>query len=382
MTVTGTTLGSVHYFSPEQARGDEVTGASDVYSLGHRAVRDADRPPAVRGRLRGRGRAQAPDRGPATARVASCRLPAGLVRDRHARPGARAGGSLPRRRLVCRGAPHLAARTRRPQPPGRRSGRRGRGRRRARCRRPASRPSTSRRRSRRPSGPRSATTAGRTPDRRSDARPAVVDLAAAGPGDRCCWALIGFLGAQVFGGLWPGRHARRPRRADHPAPTTRASRSPPYAPISTGSGSGSPARSARSPTTFARNAVISTEPAAGSQVSEGDTITVVISTGRRDGSGAAPDRPDPQRGDRHAERGAVSQLGGVTQEFRGPGAAGTVIRTDPGAGTAVERNSQVNIVLSGSGADAVADATPRRRPTHAATDPATPTPTPTPAATP
>ncbi|MDQ6682865.1 MAG: protein kinase, partial [Chloroflexota bacterium] len=34
MTVTGTTLGSVHYFSPEQARGDEVTGTSDVYSLG------------------------------------------------------------------------------------------------------------------------------------------------------------------------------------------------------------------------------------------------------------------------------------------------------------------------------------------------------------
>ncbi len=32
MTVTGTTLGSVHYFSPELARGDEVTGASDVYS--------------------------------------------------------------------------------------------------------------------------------------------------------------------------------------------------------------------------------------------------------------------------------------------------------------------------------------------------------------
>src|SRR5688500_20273870 len=33
MTVTGTTLGSVHYFSPEQARGDEVTGTSDVYAL-------------------------------------------------------------------------------------------------------------------------------------------------------------------------------------------------------------------------------------------------------------------------------------------------------------------------------------------------------------
>ena len=34
MTVTGPTLGSVHYFSPEQARGDEVTGQSDVYALG------------------------------------------------------------------------------------------------------------------------------------------------------------------------------------------------------------------------------------------------------------------------------------------------------------------------------------------------------------
>ena len=30
----GTTLGSVHYFSPEQARGEMVTTASDVYSAG------------------------------------------------------------------------------------------------------------------------------------------------------------------------------------------------------------------------------------------------------------------------------------------------------------------------------------------------------------
>jgi tRNA A-37 threonylcarbamoyl transferase component Bud32 len=34
MTLPGTTLGSVHYFSPEQARGDTTTNESDIYSLG------------------------------------------------------------------------------------------------------------------------------------------------------------------------------------------------------------------------------------------------------------------------------------------------------------------------------------------------------------
>ena len=34
LTMPGTTLGSVHYFSPEQARGEMVTTASDVYSAG------------------------------------------------------------------------------------------------------------------------------------------------------------------------------------------------------------------------------------------------------------------------------------------------------------------------------------------------------------
>ena len=34
MTLPGTTLGSVHYFSPEQARGDQTTPSSDIFSLG------------------------------------------------------------------------------------------------------------------------------------------------------------------------------------------------------------------------------------------------------------------------------------------------------------------------------------------------------------
>src|SRR5206468_11921876 len=34
LTLPGTTLGSVHYFSPEQARGELATPSSDIYSLG------------------------------------------------------------------------------------------------------------------------------------------------------------------------------------------------------------------------------------------------------------------------------------------------------------------------------------------------------------
>ncbi len=34
MTLPGTTLGSVHYFSPEQARGESATAGSDVFALG------------------------------------------------------------------------------------------------------------------------------------------------------------------------------------------------------------------------------------------------------------------------------------------------------------------------------------------------------------
>ena len=113
MTVTGTTLGSVHYFSPEQARGDEVTGASDVYALaivlfemltGRRPF-EGDSAAAVALR---RLNEDAPR--PSSLGSPAPRQPRG---DPHARPRSRRRRSLPRRRRVRRGAARLAPRSRR-----------------------------------------------------------------------------------------------------------------------------------------------------------------------------------------------------------------------------------------------------------------------------
>ncbi len=99
-------------------------------------------------------------------------------------------------------------------------------------------------------------------------------------------------------------------------------------------------------------------------MSEGDTITVVISSGTE--TVAVPNLIGQTRSEAAATLDANNlQLGTVSQE---PSAqeAGTVIRSDPGAGTDVERNSQVNLVLSTG-------------PTPSPTPQPTPPPTPTPA---
>ena len=82
LTVPGMTMGSVHYFSPEQARGELVTPASDIYSTGPDALRDAHRAARLPGRLAGRHRRGAALRAAALADGRPPRHPGFAGRDR------------------------------------------------------------------------------------------------------------------------------------------------------------------------------------------------------------------------------------------------------------------------------------------------------------
>ena len=118
---------------------------------------------------------------------------------------------------------------------------------------------------------------------------------------------------------------------------------------------------------IAEDSVIRTQPPAGAQVSEGDEIVVFVSSG-----GETVEVPRLVGQTRDEANATLVQaqlaLGSVSQEFSDQ-PDGTVIRSSPAEGTTVDVGEQVDIVLSRG---------PEPTPTPAPTPPPTPPPTPTP----
>jgi eukaryotic-like serine/threonine-protein kinase len=383
MTVTGTTLGSVHYFSPEQARGDEVTGASDVYALGI----------VLYEMLTGRR----PFEGDSAAGVALKRLnedppppesfrpvPSGLsaivMRALQREPADRFpdAGSFAEALRLWQRDPAAAATALAGMPAA--GGDEGP--------EPVAAPP--------PSGeptvyvpPRvtmpsdRAASAGRPPGRRP---PATTRREEGTP----WWTwllvvlailllgLIGFLGMQILGNLAPG---------SSPSPSAVAFELPDYADDVIAAARRDAENRGLVVTSVDRVAsedveeghVISTTPPAGTLVSSGDSIVFTVSSG--------PDTVAVPRLIGQTEQQAVDTLraaglevGSVSHE---PNAAqeGRVIASNPGEGIDVAKGSQVDLVLSSGptpepATPTPAPATPTPVPPTPTPAPATPTPTP------
>jgi serine/threonine-protein kinase len=369
MTVTGTTLGSVHYFSPEQARGDEVTGASDVYALGI----------VLYEMLTGRR----PFEGDSAAGVALKRLnedppppstfrpvPSGLSaivmralqrepRDRFPDAGSFAEALRVWQKDPAAGAAAAAGVAPAAEPPPE-----------------APIPSSGEPTVYVP--PRVTMPADRAPAavgppggrRPPPARPVeregqpwwiwLVALLAV-----LLLGLLGYLGMQILGSLQPG-----------PTPT------PSIAQFELPNYEGDPIAAVREDLTdrdlvrgpeqrepsdeFAQGQVIRTDPPAGTLVSAGDEIIVVVSSGAD--TVPVPSLIGQTRAEATATLNAVGLNLGLVSHEPSAQEEGTVIRSEPTAGTDVEVGSQVNLVLS-------------RGPTPSPTpspEPPTPPPTPTP----
>jgi serine/threonine-protein kinase len=378
MTVTGTTLGSVHYFSPEQARGDEVTGASDVYALGivlyemlasrrpfegdsaagvalKRLTEDPQPPTAYRPVPAGlsaivmRALERDPeDRFPDAGAFAEALRVWQKDPAAGAAAAAAAGGA---------GAAGVAAAAGSPPPP-------------AAPIPPAGEPTVYvPPRVARPSD-RAPMTPGGPPRRPPPTRYeeeqgqswwvwllallAVILLGA-----------IGFLGAQIIGGLGPN---------GTPEPSAEGFELPNWEgqPIAAvrieADNRGLDRDEQEEPSAdVPEGRVIRTNPPGGSTVTEGQTIEIVVSTG-------ADEVQVPRLIGQTEDQAVASlnaaglRLGSVTSEPSSE-PAGRVIRSDPVQGTSVERNSQVDIVLSSG---------PTPSPSPSPTEVPTPIPTPIP----
>jgi serine/threonine-protein kinase len=382
MTVTGTTLGSVHYFSPEQARGDEVTGASDVYSLGIvlyemlsgrrpfegdsaagvalKRLTDDPAPPSSWGRAMPRGLEaivmRALERDPSD-RYADAGAFADALREWQADPSlVPAAAALPPAALPSAPLP--------PAEP------------------PAGEPTMY-------VPPRVDDVPPPRPPRRYAPEPRYEREPERGGGTPWwTWLLLvlgvvllgamGFLGAQLIGGLGPST-------SSSPSPSSAVE-------VTVPDWVGDPIVAVREeaqrlgvelderPETsddVDAGDVIRTDPSAGGTVERGGTVIVAVS------EGAEQVRVPPMLGQTREEarvtlEAANLRLGNVSEEPSGA-QEGTVIRTNPTAGTDVDSGRAIDIVLS-SGPTPSPTPSPTPEPTQTpepTLPPETPTPTPT-----
>lgn len=375
MTVTGTTLGSVHYFSPEQARGDEVTGASDVYALGI----------VLYEMLTGRR----PFEGDSAAAVALKRLneepPRPTALGHAVPPGLeailmRALALEPEDRFPDAGAFAEALRVWRRSPD-----------------------------EARPVGagmPMPAPTAAATPaageptvyvpprvTRPADRVPVAPPPRRAEPPARerdegqpwWIWLLallgvillgtIGFLGAQLFG-LGSPTATPSPSAIVVTVPDCEGVA---FATLRSQLGeSVQIERRDEASDEIDEGDVIRCDPASGQEVPEGSTLVVFVSSGA-DTVAVPRLRGQTEADARNTLADFELRVGSIGREPDPEVPAGSVIRSDPAEGVDVPRNSQVDLVIStGPTPSPTPSPTPTPTPTPAPTPPPTPTPTPVP----
>ena len=368
MTVTGTTLGSVHYFSPEQARGDEVTGRSDVYALGI----------VLYEMLTGRR----PFEGDSAAGVALKRLtehpPRPMIAGQPLAVGLeailrRALEREPEDRFPDAGSFAEALRTWRAHPDTPPAGLVGAA--------PAAAPLP-------PAGeptvyvpPPVARPSDRAPyagQRRPQARPAreaqpwwiwlLAVLAV------LLLGVIGFLGMQIYSALGPASSPTPTASAQVTIPRDWVGKQLTAVQLEAQNLGLVPDIQRQNSDTVADGVVISTSPPGGTGVQRGSTVTIVASSGQ-----AKVQVPDLTGQTRDEAKGTLESvgllLGRITSAYSPTVPPGDVISTNPTAGVDVPKGQPVSLVLS-KGPEPTPTPVPTPIPTPVPTPAPTPTPTP------
>ena len=96
--------------------------------------------------------------------------------------------------------------------------------------------------------------------------------------------------------------------------------------------------------TVASGNVISSDPAAGTEVDEGTSVTIVVSIGKKQAK--VPDIRNMSKADAEAALAAEGLTGSASEDYSDTVSAGNVISQSPEGGTSVEAGSTVNYVVS------------------------------------